>query len=182
MVLLESLKLPMGTTIIDFNLPATDEKEYSVDSFKDKDIIVIIFMCNHCPYVHAIIDRLISIQHDYGNRGIQLVGINSNDPDSYPEDSFDAMREWVQEKGINFVYLHDENQEIAKAYKAQCTPDIYVFDRARQLVYHGRIDDSWQDESKVTQNELKDALDAILKGDTVSKKQNPTIGCSIKWK
>lgn len=182
MVLLESLKLPMGTTIIDFNLPATDGKEYSVDNFKDKDVIVIIFMCNHCPYIHAIIDRLISIQSDYGNKGVQLVGINANDANSYPEDSFDAMKEWVQEKGINFVYLHDESQETARAYKAQCTPDIHVFDKARQLVYHGRIDDSWQDESKVTKNELKDALDAILKGDPISENQNPTIGCSIKWK
>ncbi|MBU0577179.1 thioredoxin family protein [Patescibacteria group bacterium] len=182
MTLLESLKLPMGTSIINFNLPATDGKTYSQSDFNDKEVLVLIFMCNHCPYVHAIIDRLISIQSDYADKSVQLIGINANDSVNYPEDSFDAMKDWVEEKGINFVYLHDEDQSVARAYKAQCTPDIYVFDKSRQLVYHGRIDDNWKDESFVTKQELREGLDAILSGQPISEEQHPTMGCSIKWK
>jgi len=182
MTLLESLKIPINTPIIDFNLPAVDEKTYSSSDFGDKKILVIIFMCNHCPYVHAIIDRLINIQAEYAEKEVQLIGINANDADNYPEDSFPAMQEWATEKGINFVYLHDEDQSIAKAYKAQCTPDIYVYNQDRHLVYHGRIDDNWQDESSVTKHELREALDAILEDRPITEKQLPTIGCSIKWK
>jgi len=182
MVLLESFKLPLNTPIINFNLPGVDDKTYNPSDFANKEILVIIFMCNHCPYVHAVIDRLIAIQSDYEDKGVQLIGINANDATNYPEDSFDAMKEWVVEKAVNFVYLHDEDQSVAKAYKAQCTPDIYVFDKSRQLVYHGRIDDNWQDESQVTKHELREALDAILSRSPLSEKQLPTIGCSIKWK
>lgn len=172
----------MDSPIIDFKLPATDGKTYSPSDFSDKKILVIIFMCNHCPYVHAVIDRLIAIQSDYAGKGVQLIGINANDADNYPEDSFDAMKEWVVEKGINFVYLHDEHQSVAIAYKAQCTPDIYVYDQNRQIVYHGRIDDNWKDSSAVTKQELREALDAILNNHPTSKDQHPTMGCSIKWK
>ena len=188
MVLLNSLILPMGSPIIDFRLPATDGKTYSPADFNDKKILVVIFMCNHCPYVKAVIDRLISIQSDYASKGVQLMGINANDAADYPEDSFDAMKEWVVEKGINFVYLCDEDQSIAKAYQAQCTPDIYVFDNVRQparrggLVYHGRIDDNWKEESAVTKQDLRSALDSTLSGHPVSEKQHPSMGCSIKWK
>ena len=182
MVLLESLNLPLKTPIIPFSLPATDGKTYTQDDFADKKILILIFMCNHCPYVHAIIDRLIAIQSDYAEKGVQLIGINANDAEGYPEDSFPAMQEWVQERGINFVYLHDESQEVARAYKAQCTPDIYMFDTARQLVYHGRIDDNWKEENGVTKNELRDALDLTLAGQPITEKQYPTMGCSIKWK
>jgi peroxiredoxin len=182
MVLLESLKLPIGDPIIDFNLPATDGKNYNQSDFSDKKVLVLIFMCNHCPYVHAIIDRLIAIQSDYADKSVQLIGINANDSENYPEDSFDAMKEWHDEKGMNFVYLHDEDQSVAKAYKAQCTPDIYVYNQDRQLVYHGRIDDNWQDEYAVTKQELREALDAILEEHPLSENQLPTIGCSIKWK
>lgn len=182
MTLLESLNLPMGTPIIDFSLPATDGKTYSPADFSDKKILVLIFMCNHCPYVHAVIDRLIAIQSDYTDNSVQLIGINANDSEDYPEDSFDAMKEWVKEKGVNFVYLRDEPQEVARAYKAQCTPDIYVYNQDRQLVYHGRIDDNWQDESSVTKQELREALDAVLEKRPIAEKQYPTMGCSIKWK
>lgn len=182
MVLLESLKLPMGDPIINFNLPAVNGKSYSPSDFSDKKILVIIFMCNHCPYVHAIINRLISIQSDYANRSVQLIGINSNDAIDYPEDSFEAMKEWAVQKGINFVYLRDEDQLIAKAYKAQCTPDIYIYNQNRQLVYHGRIDDNWQDESAVKKQELREALDVTLEERPITENQLPTIGCSIKWK
>ena len=182
MTLLESLKLPMGDSIIDFNLPATDGKTYSPSDFEDKKILVIIFMCNHCPYVHAVIDRLIAIQSDYSDKGVQLIAINANDSENYPEDSFESMKDFVAERGVNFVYLHDEDQSTAKAYSAQCTPDIYMFDSSRKLVYHGRIDDNWQEESAVTKNELRDVLDAVLENRPITEKQLPTIGCSIKWK
>ena len=182
MTLLQSLQLPMGSQIINFNLPATDGNTYTLTDFSDKEILIIIFMCNHCPYVHAIINRLISIQSDYSNKGVQLIGINSNDSINYPDDSFEAMQKWVTEKVINFVYLHDEDQSIAKAYKAQCTPDIYMFDKSRQLVYHGQIDDNWKDKSNITKHDLRDAINASLAGVLISKNQSPTIGCSIKWK
>jgi len=182
MTLLESLILPMGSDIIDFKLPATDGKDYSPSDFEDKEVLAVIFMCNHCPYVKAVIDRLIAIQADYADKSVQLVGINANDADGYPEDSFDAMKEWVEEKGINFVYLRDEDQEVARAYQAQCTPDIYVFDKGRQLVYHGRIDDNWKEEDQVEKQDLREAFDAILAGNPIPEDQKPSMGCSIKWK
>ncbi len=172
----------MGTPIIDFSLPATDDKTYSPSDFQDKKILIIVFMCNHCPYIHAIIDRLIAIQADYADKGVQIIGINANESESYPEDSFDAMKDWVQEKGINFVYCRDESQEVARVYQAQCTPDMFVFNQDRKLVYHGRIDDSWQDESQVTKQEMRAAIDTILEGKEYTETQHPSMGCSIKWK
>jgi len=182
MTLLNSLQLPMGKDIIPFSLPATDGSGYGPVDFKDKRVLVVIFMCNHCPYVQAVIDRLIAIQADYAERGVQLLGINANDSENYPEDSFEAMQEWVEEKGINFPYLHDESQEVARSYQAQCTPDIYVFDEKRKLAYHGRIDDNWQEEDKVTKKDLRAALDALVEGKPVHEDQHPSMGCSIKWK
>ncbi|MCK5603307.1 thioredoxin family protein [Candidatus Pacearchaeota archaeon] len=182
MVLLKSLQLPMGTNIIDFKLPGTDGKEYSPSNFADKKALVIIFMCNHCPYVKAIIDRLITIQSDYADKGVQIIGINANDADDYPEDSFEAMKEWVEEAGINFVYLRDEDQSVAKVYQAQCTPDIYVFDQNKKLAYHGRLDDNWQQPENVTKSELREALGLILADQPISETQHPSMGCSIKWK
>ncbi len=182
MVLLESLQLPMGADISHFSLPGTDGKIYSSAEMTDKKILVIIFMCNHCPYIKAIIDRLIAIQSDYADKGIQLIGINANESENYPEDSFESMQKWVEKAGINFLYLHDESQNIAKSYQAQCTPDIFVFDQNRKLAYHGRLDDSWQDESSATKQELREALDVILDGQSVKETQHPSMGCSIKWK
>lgn len=172
----------MGTDIIDFSLPATDGKNYSPSDFGDKKVLVIIFMCNHCPYVKGIIDRLIKLQSDYSKKGVQIIGINANDANDYPDDSFENMKKWVKEKGINFIYLCDESQATAKAYKAQCTPDIYVFNHERKLAYHGRLDDNWQEPDKVQKQELRDALDALLSKKPVSEKQQPSMGCSIKWK
>lgn len=182
MTLLKSLQLPLGTDIIDFKLLATDGKEYSPSDFADKKALVIVFMCNHCPYVKAVIDRLIDIQADYRDKGVQLIGINANDPSDYPEDSFDSMKLWVADKAINFIYCQDESQEVARAYQAQCTPDIYVFDEQRKLVYHGRIDDSWQHPEAVQKKDLREALDAILSEKSALETQHPSMGCSIKWK
>lgn len=181
-MLLESLPLHLGKDIIPFSLPATNGKGYGPLDFQDKQVLVVIFMCNHCPYVKATIDRMIAIQKDYGDKGVQLMGINANDAENYPEDSFEAMQAWALEKGINFPYLHDESQQVALAYQAQCTPDIYVFNQHRKLVYHGRIDDNWKDESAVTKQDLREALDALLAGQPVSSDQKPSMGCSIKWK
>ncbi len=183
MVLLESLVLPMGSDIIPFKLPATDGNSYGPEDFADKKALVVIFMCNHCPYIKATIDRMIQLQAEFADKGVQLVGINANDSENYPEDSFEAMQAWVEEKGINFPYLHDESQEIARAYQAQCTPDIFVFNAERKLAYHGRIDDNWQEPEKATKRELAEALDVVLEGGTIPEdQQKPTIGCSIKWK
>tara|TARA_B100000959_G_scaffold187608_1_gene196191 strand:- start:406 stop:954 length:549 start_codon:yes stop_codon:yes gene_type:complete len=182
MVLLNSKMLPLGTKASNFDLRGTNDKNYSLDSFKDKKVLVIIFMCNHCPYVIAVLERIIAIQNDYADKGVQLIGINPNDTVNYPEDSFDNMKKIVIEKDIPFPYLIDESQGTARIYDAVCTPDIYVYGNKRTLVYRGRIDDNWQDESKVTQRDLRNALDAILKGNPVSEEQIPSMGCSIKWK
>jgi len=181
MVLLKSTLLPMGTGAPNFNLPSTDDKTYSLSDFNDKKALVIVFMCNHCPYVQAIIDRLVFLQADYAERGVQVIGINPNDSNGYPEDSFVAMKELVSEKEINFIYLRDKSQEVAKLYQAQCTPDIFVFDQNKKLAYHGRLDDNWQSESDVTTTDLRDALGLLLAGEKVDEDQAPCMGCSIKW-
>lgn len=172
----------MGSDIIDFSLPATDGKTYSPSDFADAKAMVIIFMCNHCPYVKAIINRLIALQSDYAEKGVQIIGINANDAEGYPEDDFDHMKQWAQEAGINFTYLRNETQEVARAYQAQCTPDIYVFNQERKLAYHGRLDDNWQDESAVEKHDLRGALDALLAEKPIAEPQHPSMGCSIKWK
>jgi peroxiredoxin len=182
MVLLESFKLTLGEDAHDFSLSGTDDQTYSLDSFSDAKVLVIIFMCNHCPYVQAVLDRMIQIQADYKDKGVQFVGINSNDAENYPEDSFDGMKQVVEEKGINFPYLFDESQGVARTYQAQCTPDIYVYDQDRKLAYHGRIDDNWQEPENVTKQELREALDALVAGKKPAEDQNPSMGCSIKWK
>jgi len=182
MALMESKMVPLGQEAFAFSLPGTDGNTYSLDAFKDKKILVIIFMCNHCPYVKAVLDRLIAIQNDYVDKGVQLVGINANDAEAYPDDSFEHMKSVVAQKGISFPYLMDESQSVARQYDAVCTPDIYVYGPERKLLYRGRIDDNWQDESKVSRRDLREALDAILDGRRVVDEQVPSMGCSIKWK
>lgn len=182
MVLLESLQVPLWSVAHDFNLPGIDGKEYSLENFKGNKALVIVFMCNHCPYVQGVIQRLISLQKKFKDKGVVFVGINANESDNYPEDSFEKMSEYAQKWGLNFTYLHDESQVVAKKFKAQCTPDIFVYDKELKLAYHGRIDDNWQHEEEVTTHELKDALTALIKDEKPIEKQNPSIGCSIKWK
>lgn len=182
MALLSSLPLPLGTPIIDFHLPGIDGSHHQSSDYADRKVLVVIFMCNHCPYVQAVIDRLIALQASYAPTEVQLVGINANDWENYPEDTPEKMKEYAQKWGMNFPYLYDESQETAKAYQAQCTPDIYVFNQGRTLAYHGRIDDNWKEPEKVTQQELASAIDALLRHEQPSPNQNPTIGCSIKWR
>lgn len=182
MALAYSTNTPLGSLAPDFRLPGVDGKAYSLASFKNKKVLVIIFMCNHCPYVQAVLQRLIDIQNDYEEECVQLVGINCNDAVRYPDDSPERMKELAAEKGIPFPYLFDASQETAKAYDAVCTPDIYVYGEARKLLYHGRIDDNWQDPKKVKQRDLRNAIDNILEGQEVFRDQIPSMGYSIKWK
>ena len=173
--------VPLRTSAASFQLPGVDSKTYSLESFSDKNVLVIIFMCNHCPYVKAVLQR-IALQAEVAHQGVQLIGINSNDVDRYPDDSMENMQKITKEKGINFPYLLDVSQEMAKTYDAVCTPDIYVYGTERKLLYRGRIDDNWEHEEKVTQRNLKEAVDCIVAGKKVPDKQISSIGCSIKWK
>jgi len=173
--------MEIGNKAPDFRLKGVDDKEYTLDSFKDKKILVVIFTCNHCPYVKAYEDRLISIQNDYSDN-VQLIAINSNDSIAYPDDSFEKMKERAKEKNFNFPYLRDETQEIAKDYDAERTPHIFVFDENRELKYTGRIDDNWQEPEKVKKQELREALNSLINGEEVKEPITHAIGCTIKWK
>jgi peroxiredoxin len=182
MALVNSMMVPLGTPAFEFSLPGVDGKTYSLESFSGDKVLVIIFMCNHCPYVKAVLQRLIDFQTETKGQGVQLVGINSNDAERYANDSFENMKKIAKQKGINFPYLFDASQETAKAYDAVCTPDIYVYGPERKLLYRGRIDDNWEQEEKVTRRDLKEAIDYIVAGKEVPGEQTPSMGCSIKWK
>ena len=182
MALTYSQTIPFSAKAPDFSLPGIDGKNYSLADFKGRKALVIIFMCNHCPYVKACIDRLIALQNEFGSAGAQFVGINANDDKDYPEDNFENMKKFAAEHKINFPYLRDETQKTAKAFDAVCTPDIFVYDENFELAYHGRIDDNWQEQEKVTQRELSQALNALLAGEKPVQDQKPSMGCSIKWK
>lgn len=172
----------IGDPIIPFSLPGVDGNTYSPDDFSAKQVLVIIFSCNHCPYVRAWEDRMVQIQADTGNRGVQLIAINANDVSKYPADNFQNMQKRAQEKQFNFPYVFDENQETATVYAAQRTPEVFVFDAARRLQYHGAIDDSYEDPDAVQHPYLRQALDALLDGQTPDVATTPPVGCTIKWK
>ena len=179
---IQNAKLGIGGKAPDFKLPGVDGKLYSLSDFKGKKILVVVFMCNHCPYVQAYIERIKAIQSDFGIKGVQVVGINSNDEVNYPDDSFDKMIEFNKQRKLNFTYLRDEDQTMATAYGAQCTPECFVFDGERKLRYHGRIDDNYKDESAVKTYDLRNALNALLHNQKVAIELAPAIGCSIKWR
>ena len=172
--------ISIGTTSPDFNLKATDNNSYSLSSFSDKKLLVIMFTCNHCPFVKAYEDRLIQIQKDYSDKSVSLVAINSNETINYPEDTFEKMQIRVTEKSYNFPYLRDEDQSVASSYGASFTPEIFVFDIDRRLRYHGRIDDN-KDPDNVTSSDLRNALDELLSERAVTSSETHGIGCSIKW-
>ncbi len=182
MVLLKSINIPLGTKAIDFCLIGVDGKMHSLADYKDKDVLVIVIMCNHCPYVQAVDSRLVQLQEKFANLNVQFIGINPNDDITYPEDNFKNMVKRAKEKGYNFPYLRDDDQSIARQYQAQCTPDIYVYNKQRELCYHGRVDDNWQEPDKVKSHDLNDAIEALLEGKKPSPNQQPSMGCSIKWK
>ncbi len=182
MALLKSENIELGTAAPDFSLKSVDGKKYGLDSFKDAKALVVMFICNHCPYVQAVEDRILELNRDYQSKGVQLVGICSNDPTDYPDDRPEKLHQRWKEKQYGFPYLIDETQQVAKDYGAVCTPDLYVFDKNLRLAYHGRIDDNWQDDSKVAKREMREALDRLLAGQPPDPRQNPSMGCSIKWK
>jgi peroxiredoxin len=174
-------KLKIGSLAPEFNLPATDGKNYSLDAYKDKEAVIVVFSCNHCPYVQAYEDRMIAFQKDYA-MNLQIIAISSNEDVNYPEDSFENMKARAELKKFNFPYLHDETQNIAKAYGATHTPEIFLFDKERKLVFHGKIDDNWKEPDSVQSHYLRNALDELLKGKQISVPETFTIGCTIKWK
>jgi peroxiredoxin len=174
--------LEIASPAPDFNLIGIDDKKYSLDSFKDKKALIVIFSCNHCPYVQAYEGRIIKIQNDYGPKGVAVVAINSNDDVNYPDDSFDNMKKRSVEENFNFPYLRDEDQSVARAYDATHTPEIFLFDIERKLAFHGKIDDNWQEPDKVQNHYLRDALNELLEGKEISVPETFTIGCTIKWK
>ena len=173
--------LSIGSTIPGFNLIGTDNKKYSLDSFKDKEALLVIFSCNHCPYVRANEDRIKEIQKDYKDK-VQVIAINSNDDINYPEDSFENMKIRAAEKKFNFPYLRDDTQNVAKAFDAAHTPELFLFNKDRKLAYHGKIDDNWQEPENVKSKYLRNALDELLAGKKILVPETYSIGCTIKWK
>jgi len=175
--------LPLGTKAPNFSLPNTlDGTTLSLDQVKGAKGTLVVFMCNHCPYVKAVIQRLIDLQKEVSDQGVRLVGINCNDAKKYADDSFENMKSVSKGWRMNFPYLLDESQEIAKKYEAVCTPDIYVYGKERKLLYRGRIDDNWEKADQVRKRDLKQAIDCILGSKKVPEEQIPSMGCSIKWK
>jgi peroxiredoxin len=177
---METLKI--GSVAPDFNLPGIDGHSYSLSYFNGGKGFIIIFSCNHCPYVRAYENRIKEIQSGYSKKGICIFVINSNDSDQYEDDSFENMKIRAQEMAFNFPYLRDEDQNVAKAYGATHTPEIFLFDNQRKLVFHGKIDDNWRDESKVKSMYLRNAIEELIDGKEISVPETFTIGCTIKWK
>lgn len=177
------MALAIGSRMIDFNLKNVDGKIISSKELSQgKKATVIIFSCNHCPYVQAWEERMIQMGKTYGPRGAAFALINANDPVKYPEDSFPEMVKRAKDKGYPFPYLHDETQAIAKAYGATRTPEVFLFDAQGVLKYHGRIDDNYEDPKRVRSHDLKEALEAVLAGQSPAVTDTPVIGCTIKWK
>jgi peroxiredoxin len=183
MALTPSTMLPLGTAAPAFSLPDTNGKHVTLDDFTNAPALAVIFMCNHCPYVKHVRNGLAQFARDYLPRGVAIVGVNSNDIQSYPADSPPKMAEEVASAGYLFPYLFDETQAVARAYHAACTPDFFLFDRKQRLVYRGQFDDSRPNNGiPVTGQDLRLALEAVLSGQPISQNQKPSIGCNIKWK
>ncbi len=184
MALTESNMLPLGTKAPDFTLPDTvSGKDLSLQDIATDQGTVIMFLCNHCPYVIHVNEEIVRIAKDYQAKGIGFVGISSNDADNYPMDGPELMKEHAETVGYNFPYLYDESQEVAKIYDAACTPDFYIFDGEQQLYYRGRIDSSRPgNDTPLNGHDLRQALDDMLAGKPAPEKQYPSAGCNIKWK
>jgi peroxiredoxin len=183
MVRTESTMLALGTRAPDFSLLNVDGRVVSRDDFRGAPALLVIFMCNHCPYVIHVADELARLTREYLDKGVAIVGINANDPASHPQDSPEQMIHEAEARGYAFPYLFDETQEVAKAYRAACTPDFFLFDAQQRLVYRGQMDDSRPESGiPVTGKDLRAALDAVLQGRPVTERQRPSLGCNIKWK
>ncbi|MBN1870552.1 MAG: thioredoxin family protein [Candidatus Omnitrophica bacterium] len=181
MALLESILIPLGTKMPDFILKTPSGEEYEGVTVFGKNGLLVGFLCNHCPYAKAVWPRFVRLAEYAQKIGINAVAINPNINPDYPEDSPEQMVKKIKEWDIRFPYLVDQTQDVTRAFKAQCTPDIYLFDKQRELVYHGRVDDNWQDEAKVKKEDLKKALELCAKGQRIDRNQKPSMGCSIKW-
>ena len=183
MVKTASTMLSLGTPAPEFALPDVDGKIVSLGDFIDAPALLVIFMCNHCPYVQHVADELARLVREYQKRGLAVVGINANDWEAFPDDAPARMAEEVRRRGYTFPYLIDETQEVAKAYRAACTPDFFVFDKDRRLVYRGQMDSSRPGNNlPVTGKDLREALDAVLRGQPAPQLQRPSLGCNIKWR
>ncbi|MBC7835806.1 MAG: thioredoxin family protein [Phycisphaerales bacterium] len=179
-----STMLPLGTAAPDFALPdAVSGEQVQLSHFQDSRALVVMFICNHCPFVKHVRAQLARLAPDYQTKGVGIVAISSNDVKNYPDDSPAKMKTEARDAGYTFPYLYDESQSVAKAYKAACTPDFYLFDAAKKLVYRGQLDDSRPSNGKpVTGADLRAALEAVLAGKPAKPEQWPSIGCNIKWK
>ena len=173
--------LQLSAEAPDFRLPGVDGKEYSLASFKQAKILIVVFSCNHCPAAIGSEDRMIQLHNDYAPKGVAMVSINSNEEQNHPDDSFEKMKERARDKGFPFPYVRDESQDAAKAYGALRTPHFYVFDGQRRLGYTGRMDDDPYDASKASQHDLRNALDAMLAGKQPPIELTNPIGCNVKW-
>lgn len=177
-----SVEIPLGTNLPPFRLPDPQGSIFDSASLMGSKGLLVVFTCNHCPYAQGVWPQLIALAGDHRLAGVRFVGINPNIHPDYPEDSPQVMADRINEWRINFPYLVDASQDVARAFKAQCTPDIFLFDKKEKLVYHGRVDDNWQEPSKVTRHELRNAIEQLIQGNPIDARQHPTIGCSIKWR
>ena len=191
MALTESTMLSLGTTAPPFTLPDTEGKSVSLNDAKGAKATLVMFICNHCPYVKHVAPQLAQLGKDYTDKGVGFIAISSNDAANYPDDSPAKMKEEKASRGYTFPYLHDESQAVAKAYTAACTPDFFLFDGDLKLVYRGQLDETrpsrissgvYDHTNKPTGKELRAAIDAVLTGQPVTSEQRPSIGCNIKWK
>ena len=182
MALLESVFIPLGTQMPEFTVKDPAGKSYKGNDLYDPKGLLVVFTCNHCPYALAIWPRLIRLAKHAKALGVNTAAINPNINPNYPDDAPDKMIVKIKEWGIDFPYLVDETQKVADSFKAQCTPDLYLFNQDKKLVYHGRFDDNWQDEKKVMKEELKEAIDNMVNDRPITPNQKPSLGCSIKWR
>ena len=183
MVKTASTMLPLGAEAPDFLLPDVDGRLVSLSDYQDVPALLVMFICNHCPFVKHVAAELARLGRDYAERGVAIVGINANDVENYADDSPEKMRQEAKRQGYTFPYLYDETQEVAKAYRAACTPDFFLFDGDRRLIYRGQLDSSRPESgTAVTGEDLRAALDAVLAGKPVPAEQRASIGCNIKWK
>ena len=184
MALATSTMLPLGTKAPDFNLPeVVSGKATSLSTFAEKKALLVMFICRHCPFVKHVQNELVQLGRDYFTGDLAIVAISANDAKNYPDDAPESLQAFSTEQGLNFTLCYDESQETAKAYTAACTPDFFVFDDQRQLVYRGQLDDSRPSNDKpVTGADLRAAIEAVLAGKPVTSEQKPSVGCNIKWK
>jgi peroxiredoxin len=178
-----STMVPLGTQAPSFTLPDTGGEVVSLDDYKGSPALLVVFLCNHCPFVKHVLPHFVELARDYQRRGVGVVGISSNDVSHYPDDAPDKMAQLSKRLDFSFPYLYDEGQQVAKDYGAACTPDFYLFDGDGRLVYRGQMDDSRPGNGRpVTGADLRAAMDAVLDGRPVSDDQKPSIGCNIKWR